>query len=240
MPDGFVVGAPAYAAFLAQTGLRERLAELLDAVDVEDTAALQAASAAARELFDQTPLPGAAGATRSAPPTSSWPVDDPQTPVAVRSSATAEDTAATSFAGMNETFLNIRGADAVIDAVRRCWRSLFGARTIYYRGVNGFAQADMDIAVVVQRQVNSTRAGVMFTVNPATGQRDELVIEGSFGLGEAVVSGSVSPDRYVVEKATLAIRRREVHHKDLVDRVRPRGRHAPARALRGGGAARRC
>ena len=143
--------------------------------------------------------------------------------MAVRSSATAEDTADTSFAGMNETFLNIRGADAVIDAVRRCWRSLFGARTIYYRGVNGFAQADMDIAVVVQRQVESTRAGVMFTVNPATGERDELVIEGSFGLGEAVVSGSVSPDRYVVEKATLAIRRREVHHKDLVIEYAPDG-----------------
>ena len=152
-------------------------------------------------------------------------------PVAVRSSATAEDTAATSFAGMNETFLNIRGADAVIDAVRRCWRSLFGARTIYYRGVNGFAQADMDIAVVVQRQVASTRAGVMFTVNPATGERDELVIEGSFGLGEAVVSGSVSPDRYMVEKATLAIRRREVHHKDLVIEYDPDGRHPPARPL---------
>ncbi len=143
--------------------------------------------------------------------------------MAVRSSATAEDTAETSFAGMNETFLNIRGADAVIDAVRRCWRSLFGARTIYYRGVNGFAQADMDIAVVVQRQVNSTRAGVMFTVNPATGERGELVIEGSFGLGEAVVSGSVSPDRYVVEKATLAIRRREVHRKELVIEYAPGG-----------------
>jgi pyruvate,water dikinase len=111
----------------------------------------------------------------------------------------------------------------VIDAVRRCWRSLFGARTIYYRGMNGFAQADMDIAVVVQRQVDSTRAGVMFTVNPATGERGELVIEGSFGLGEAVVSGSVSPDRYVVDKATLAIRRREVHHKDLVIEYAPDG-----------------
>ncbi|MGD0453004.1 MAG: phosphoenolpyruvate synthase [Solirubrobacteraceae bacterium] len=221
VPDGFVVGAPAYAAFLVQTGLRERLAELLDAVDVEDTAALQAAAVAARELFDQTPLPEPlAKEIRSrygelAGRTGESAGGDP-VPVAVRSSATAEDTAATSFAGMNETFLNIRGADAVIDAVRRCWRSLFGARTIYYRGMNGFGQADMDIAVVVQRQVNSTRAGVMFTVNPATGQRDELVIEGSFGLGEAVVSGSVSPDRYVVEKATLAIRRREVHHKDLV------------------------
>ncbi len=100
---------------------------------------------------------------------------------------------------------------------------MFGARTIYYRGVNGFAQADMDIAVVVQRQVESRRAGVMFTVNPATGERGELVIEGSFGLGEAVVSGSVSPDRYVVEKATLAIRRREVHHKELLIEYAPDG-----------------
>ena len=231
VPDGFVVGAPAYAAFCEQTGLRERLAELLDGVNVEDTAALQAASAAAQGLFDETTLPTViegeihaayvrlgvhdrTGGDRAG--------GDP-IPVAVRSSATAEDTADTSFAGMNETFLNIRGGENVIDAVRNCWRSLFGARTIYYRGLNHFAQADMDIAVVVQRQVDSTRAGVMFTVNPATGERDELVIEGSFGLGEAVVSGSVSPDRYVVDKATLAIRRREVHHKDLLIEYAPDG-----------------
>jgi len=222
VPDGFVVGAPAYAAFCAETGLRERLAALLDDVDVEDTAALEAASAAARALFDDTPVPEALQREiRSAYEQLAG--EDPQAPVAVRSSATAEDTAETSFAGMNETFLNIRGADAVIDGVRRCWRSLFGSRTIYYRGLNNFTQADMDIAVVVQRQVASTRAGVMFTVNPATGDRGELVIEGSFGLGEAVVSGSVSPDRYVVEKATLAIRRREVHHKDLVIEYAPDG-----------------
>jgi pyruvate,water dikinase len=222
VPDGFVVGAPAYAAFCAQTGLRERLAELLDDVDVEDTAALQAAATAARDLFDETPIPE----PLKREILSAYELlvgEEPQAPVAVRSSATAEDTADTSFAGMNETFLNIRGADAVIDAVRRCWRSLFGARTIYYRGLNDFTQADMDIAVVVQRQLASTRAGVMFTVNPATGERDELVIEGSFGLGEAVVSGSVSPDRYVVEKATLAIRRREVHHKDLIIEYAPTG-----------------
>jgi pyruvate, water dikinase len=248
VPDGFVVGAPAYAAYCEQTGLRERLAELLDGVDVEDTAALQAASAAARELFDTTPLPeplqreiraaygqigshpsasdGEAGADadgNTVTEAGGGTAGDTAPAVAVRSSATAEDTADTSFAGMNETFLNIRGADAVIDAVRRCWRSLFGARTIYYRGMNGFGQAAMDIAVVVQRQVNSTRAGVMFTVNPATGERGELVIEGSFGLGEAVVSGSVSPDRYIVEKATLAIRRREVHRKELVIEYAPDG-----------------
>jgi pyruvate,water dikinase len=222
VPDGFVVGAPAYASYCAETGLRERLAELLETLDVEDTAALQAAGEAARGLFDQTPMPEhlqrAIGESYQR-----LAGQHGDAPVAVRSSATAEDTVESSFAGMNETFLNTRGADAVIDAVRRCWRSLFGARTIYYRGVNGLGQADMDIAVVVQLQLASTRAGVMFTVNPATGQRDELVIEGSFGLGEAVVSGSVSPDRYIVEKATLAIRRREVHHKELVIEYAPNG-----------------
>ncbi len=226
VPPGFVIGAPAYAAYCEQTGLRERLAELLDDVDVEDTVALQAASAAARELFDETPMPQPLASTiQAAYEQLTSEAGDGGEPiaVAVRSSATAEDTADTSFAGMNETFLNIRGGGAVIDAVLRCWRSLFGSRTIYYRRVNGFAQADMDIAVVVQCQLNSTRAGVMFTVNPATGERSELVIEGSFGLGEAVVSGSVSPDRYVVEKATLAIRRREVHHKDLLIEYAPDG-----------------
>ena len=94
----------------------------------------------------------------------------------------------------------------------------------------------MDIAVVVQRQIASTRAGVMFTVNPATGARDELVIEGSFGLGESVVSGSVSPDRYIVEKGTLAIRRREVHHKELAIEYDPAGGTQQRAARRAGGA----
>ena len=93
-----------------------------------------------------------------------------------------------------------------MDAVRRCWASLFGARTIFYRAKRGFPQADMDIAVVVQRQIASTRAGVMFTIDPATGRTDRLVIEGAFGLGESVVSGRVSPDRYVVDKEALSDR----------------------------------
>ncbi len=144
-------------------------------------------------------------------------------PVAVRSSATAEDTESASFAGMNETFLNVRGADEVVETVRRCWSSLFGARTVFYRAKRGFGQADMDIAVVVQVQILSTRAGVMFTIDPASGARDRLVIEGSLGLGESVVSGQVSPDRYVVEKETLAILRREVKRKELVIEPLPDG-----------------
>jgi len=214
VPGGFVVGAPTYAAFCEQTGLRDRLRELLDGLDVEDTAELERASAEARALFDETPVPESiAAAIEEAYVQLCGDASD--RPVAVRSSATGEDTAEASFAGMNETFLNTCGAPAVVDAVRRCWRSLFGSRTIYYRARNGLPQTAMDIAVVVQLQVRSTRAGVMFTANPASGSRDEIVIEGAFGLGESVVSGAVSPDRYLVEKATLAIRRREVHDKEL-------------------------
>ncbi len=222
VPPGFVVGAPSYAAFCEETGLRARLEELLATLDVEDTTALAAAADQARDLVAETPMPDWLDADiRRA--YAELAGDDARLPVAVRSSATGEDTASASFAGMNETFLNIQGADEVIDAVRRCWRSLFGARTVYYRGSRGFGQADMDIAVVVQRQIASTRAGVMFTVNPASGDRTQLVIEGAFGLGEAVVSGSVSPDRYLVDKETLAIRAREVHHKELIIEGTPEG-----------------
>lgn len=226
VPPGFVIGAPAYAAFCAHTGLRERLHEILAEVDVEDSAALERAAEGARQAVMQAPMPQslaeaiasayrdlsdrAAGRQTQASDGAGQP-----TAVAVRSSATAEDTASASFAGMNETFLNVRGEREVIDAVRRCWGSLFGARTIYYRGRRGFSQADMDIAVIVQRQIRSVSAGVMFTVDPSSGARERLVIEGSFGLGEAVVSGSVSPDRYVVAKDSLAILVRSVRPKEL-------------------------
>ncbi len=242
VPPGFVVGAPAYAAFCAETGLREKLTEMLKGLDVEDTRALASASAKARALFDETPMPewlqdviraayadlgegkDSAGKRADSAGKRAGKRAGRRGPlVAVRSSATAEDTASASFAGMNETFLGIRGADETIDAVRRCWRSLFGSRTVYYRSRRGYGQADMDIAVVVQRQVASTRAGVMFTVDPASGAKDRLVIEGAFGLGEAVVSGSVSPDRYVVEKQTLAVLVREVHPKELTIELSPDG-----------------
>ncbi|MDE3131689.1 MAG: phosphoenolpyruvate synthase, partial [Acidobacteriota bacterium] len=215
VPPGFVIGAPAYGAFCEETGLRDRLHTALEGVDEEDTAALEAAAAAARDALEASPMPEWLELSiRSAYEQLCG--ADGEVPVAVRSSATAEDTEAASFAGMNETFLNVRGAAAVIEAVRRCWRSLFGTRTVYYRASRGFDQAGMDIAVVVQRQIASTRSGVMFTADPSTGDLGKLVIEGSFGLGEAVVSGAVSPDRYIVNKATLGVVAREVHNKELV------------------------
>ena len=209
VPAGFVVGAPAYDLFVTVGGLRDRIAERLAGVNVDDPEALRRAADEVRAMVAAEPVPGP----------SSEEVDTyaelAVEAVSVRSSATAEDTEAASFAGMNETFLNMRGADAVVDAVRRCWASLFGARTIFYRAKRGFGQADMDIAVIVQRQleVDARRRDVhASTRRPATD--DHLVIEGAFGLGEAVVIGSVSPDRYVVDKATLAILAREVQPKD--------------------------
>jgi pyruvate, water dikinase len=214
VPAGFVVGAPAYAAFCSERDLRTRIEELLSAVDVDDTAALESAAAKVRSMIEEEPLPAwLDDSIREA--YSRLAEGGPEPAVAVRSSATAEDTESASFAGMNETLLNVHGPDALLAAVRRCWSSLFGARTVYYRAKRGFGQADMDIAVVVQRQIAATRAGVMFTIDPASGATDRLVIEGAFGLGESVVSGSVSPDRYLVGKAGLTIDRREVHRKEL-------------------------
>ena len=220
VPDGFVVGAPAYAAFVEETGLRERIAARLDGLDVDDTDALGAACTEVRAEIEATPLPDDLSTTIAGAYAA---LADGEPAVAVRSSATAEDTASASFAGMNETFLNMRGADTVVDAVRRCWASLFGARTVFYRAKRGLGQADMDIAVVVQRQIASTRAGVMFTIDPATGRDDRLVIEGSVGLGEAVVSGQVSPDRWVVAKRTLHVLAHETRHKELVIEEAPDG-----------------
>ncbi len=214
VPPGFVIGAPAYMAFCEAGGLRDRIAAQLDDLDVDDTAALSDTSEHVREMILQEPLPDwLEHQIREAYLELTG--DDLTAAVAVRSSATAEDTESASFAGMNETFLNVRGADSLIGAVRQCWASLFGGRTVFYRAKRGFAQAGMDIAVVVQRQIASTRSGVMFTIDPSTGRADRIVIEGSFGLGEAVVSGSVSPDRYVVDKPTLTTIAREVRRKEL-------------------------
>ncbi len=222
VPSGYVVGASSYALFCDVGGLRDRIEERLSAVDVDDTAALEAATNEVREMVEAEPVPDqVANEIREAYLELAGDRDNP--PVAVRSSATAEDTEAASFAGMNETFLNVRGPDEVVEAVRRCWSSLFGARTVFYRAKQGFGQADMDIAVVVQLQILSTRAGVMFTIDPASGDHDRLVIEGSLGLGESVVSGQVSPDRYVIDKGDLHILKRDVKRKELVIEPLPDG-----------------
>ena len=226
VPDGFVVAAPAYAAVRDAGELRTQLEAAVAGVDAASPEALQHAAAHARALVETAPLASElAGAIARAyhALADAAAGDDDAPAVAVRSSATAEDTASASFAGMNETFLNVRGEQQVLDAVRRCWASLFGARTLFYRSVRGFPLADAEIAVVVQRQLPATRAGVMFTADPATGRDDRLVIEGAFGLGESVVSGAVTPDRYVVDKQTGVIVARHVERKQVAVEQWPEG-----------------
>jgi pyruvate, water dikinase len=222
VPAGFVIGAPAYAAFCDQNGLRERIAAALADLDPDDPEGLEQHAARVREMIAAEPLPESLADAIVAAYVRLTDGDGSMA-VAVRSSATAEDTESASFAGMNETFLNVRGRDQLLDAIRRCWASLFGARTVFYRAKRGFPQAEMDIAVVVQRQIHSLRAGVMFTIDPASGDRQRIVIEGAFGLGESVVSGSVSPDRYLVDKGSLAIVAHETKRKELAIEPAPDG-----------------
>ncbi len=136
-------------------------------------------------------------------------------PVAVRSSATAEDLPTASFAGQQDTYLWIQGSDAVLDHVKKCWASLFTPRAISYRVKNNFAHDKVFISVGVQKMVNSKAAGVMFTLNPTNGDVSKVLIEGSWGLGETVVSGSVNPDKFVVDKVVMEINEKAVATKHI-------------------------
>ena len=201
VPPGFVIGAPAYAAFCDRAACASGSQQRLSGVDVEDTGELErAAEEIASDDRDRSRCPSGSP-RRSAMPTAELGEGDPEVAVAVRSSATAEDTESASFAGMNETMLNVRGADAVLDAVRRCWSSLFGARTHLLPRANGASARP----TWTSRSSSSARSrrpapASCSRSTPPPGPRDRLVIEGAFGLGESVVSGSVSPDRYVVGK----------------------------------------
>ncbi|SIQ76968.1 phosphoenolpyruvate synthase [Haladaptatus litoreus] len=196
VPPGFVVTAGTYREFIEETGIAEELFEAVD-VDTEDSAALADAEARAEELILGTEIPeemrqGILDAYDN--------LDDGKAFVAVRSSATAEDLPDASFAGQQETFLNITRED-LIERVKQCWASLFTQRAIYYRQEKGFDHEIVDIAVVIQRMVDAEKSGVMFTSHPSTGDK-KIIIEAAWGLGEAVVSGSVSPDNYVVDRAS--------------------------------------
>jgi len=193
VPSAFLVTADTYRTFIDEAGIAEDLFEAVD-VDSEDSTALAAAEQRARELIMNTEWPDSVRETILDAYADFG--DDPF--VAVRSSATAEDLPDASFAGQQETFLNV-DREALLDRIKRCWGSLFTQRAIYYRDEQGFDHEDVDIAVVVQRMVDADKSGVMFTSHPSTGD-SEIVVEGAWGLGEAVVSGSVSPDNYIIDK----------------------------------------
>jgi pyruvate,water dikinase len=195
VPSGFVVTARTYLSALDAAGIRDQLLEIIHNLDPDDSDALRQASERLQGLVRGAGMPEAARRAIL----EAYHALGEGVAVAVRSSATAEDTAAASFAGMNETFTNIRGDEEVLDAVIRCWMSLWGKRVVSYRASREIAE-EPAIAVVVQRMVNSERSGVLFTADPATSDRSRIVIEAAFGLGEVVVSGQVEPDTYVVSK----------------------------------------
>jgi pyruvate, water dikinase len=216
VPPGFVVTATAFSRFLEASGLRPVILDRLAGLNVDVGSALRTAAEDLQQRVRQAPIPDALHETlvaayrELARPTGQ---SDPF--VAVRSSATVEDMPGTSFAGMNETFLNVRGEEALLEALRSCWASLYGARVIFYRRKQQVPEERMAIAVIVQQMVASEAAGVMFTVNPANGDRRTLVIEGAFGLGDTVVSGQVSPDHWEVNKDTLAVTRERINPKHV-------------------------
>ncbi|HET7563683.1 MAG TPA: PEP/pyruvate-binding domain-containing protein, partial [Gemmatimonadaceae bacterium] len=223
VPPGFVITIEAYHRFCEHGELGAEIAARLASVDVDDPDSLQQASRALRDLVLGTGIPDDLRAELvDAYRTLSNDHDDGAPLVAVRSSATAEDTVQFSFAGMFESFLNVRGEAALLRRVKECWASTFGARVLFYRLKQGMP-AEMPVAVIVQRMIDSEKSGVMFTVDPATHDPTRIVIEAAWGLGEVVVGGQVTPDHYVMDKKTLATLTADVAHKDFLLTRRPGG-----------------
>jgi pyruvate, water dikinase len=207
VPPGFVITAQAYLAALDDAGVRAEVRELSA---TSATRELGSVAEELRTLVAKVPVPDA---LRSAMVASYRDLGD-DVAVAVRSSATAEDSKDTSFAGMNATFTNVRGEDELVQAVRDCWVSLFGDRVVSYRQTQGI-DLEPALAVVVQEMVDADRSGVMFTADPTTGDTGRIVIEAAFGLGEVVVGGEVEPDTYVVDVSGPRIVSVRIGHKDF-------------------------
>jgi pyruvate,water dikinase len=216
VPPGFAITTEAYRRFVGEGGVDGKIKQTLAGLDHEDSAALDQASDHIRDLIESCPI--------------SIELEDhiadyyrklskvcglPAVPVAVRSSATAEDLPGASFAGQQETFLWIRGVEGVLEHVRKCFSSLFTARAIAYRIKMGFDHEEVALSVGIQKMANAFTAGVMFTLNPANGDRSMIVIDSNFGFGESVVSGEVTPDHFRVDKVTMDILERTISAKGM-------------------------
>ncbi|MGV0835915.1 PEP/pyruvate-binding domain-containing protein [Mycolicibacterium thermoresistibile] len=209
VPKGFTVSTEAYANTLADSGASDRIFEILQGIDVTDLAQLESTSSAIRDVVTAVEMPDklAHEIERAYAELG----DDVH--VAVRSSGTAEDTAEASFAGMHDTYLDIRGVDNVLDAVRRCWASMWTARAVSYRQEKGFDHRQARIAVVVQTMAEADVSGVMFTANPLNNRTDEMVINSAYGLGESIVSGVINPDEFTVDLGNLKVKQANVGNK---------------------------
>ena len=196
VPPGFVITSRTYQQFIKETGIFDDIMDILDATDVNNNPELQKASKDIKKIINGTEIPDDIKILIiEAYNALCHRIGKENALVAVRSSATAEDLPEASFAGQQETYLNVQGEDDLINYVRKCWASLFEARAIFYREENNFEHSKVYIAVVVQEMVEAEKAGVMFTVHPSTGE-EKILIEAAWGLGEAVVSGTVTPDTY--------------------------------------------
>jgi phosphohistidine swiveling domain-containing protein len=226
VPPGFIVATDAYRAYVGINRLEDRIREGLAALSEGDELALDRASAAIRAAFSSGRVPDdlAASIRRAysglAPQSEIVPAD---LPVAVRSSATTEDLPELSFAGQQDTYLNVIGLEQLLRAVVDCWSSLWTARAIGYRLRNNISQDEVSLAVIVQEMVESDSSGVLFTANPLTGLRNETVIDATLGLGEALVSGQVEPDHYVVNTASGEIVSKHLGVKGLAIRGKSGG-----------------
>ena len=200
VPHGFVVSAGAFQEFLDACGGLALVERLMTNLDVDDARAVELAADSIRQKIVSTPLPAPLGRAILAAHSRLEHGDL----VAVRSSAVSEDGLAASFAGQQESYLNVRGGDAVLHRVQECWASFFSPRALFYRAQKAVL-ADTRMAVVVQEMVQADKSGVMFTVDPIRNRRECMVIEGGPGLGEAIVSGEITPDHYVISRAGGAV-----------------------------------
>ncbi|MCR8899856.1 PEP-utilizing enzyme [Gordonia sp. GONU] len=211
VPRGFTVSTEAYATVMAASGANDKVFALLEGLDYQDLDKVDRTAAEIRGVIVDIEVPGALA--KEIADAYAELGDDAY--VAVRSSGTAEDTVDSSFAGMHDTYLDIRGVDQVLDAVRRCWASMWTARAVSYRQERGFDHRTARLAVVVQTMVQADVSGVMFTANPLNNRTDELVINAAYGLGEAIVSGIINPDEFTVDLATVKVKQANLGDKKL-------------------------
>lgn len=204
VPPGFVVTTAQFDAFMHAAGITEKICQLLADLDPHDIAQVDRVSASIRESICSSPVPAemraeTVGAYEALQARFEQPV-----PVAVRSSATAEDLPDASFAGQQDTYLWLSGIEAVTEHIRRCWASLYTSRAIIYRLRNNIPSEGLSMAVVVQKMVNAQASGVAMTLDPSNGDRSKITIDASYGVGELVVSGLVTPDNILLDKVTFA------------------------------------
>src|SRR5215472_4305339 len=213
VPPGFHITAAAYRSFVTENGLQEQILATVPAATADQPTSLEEASSKIDRMFAQGSMPAEiAEAIRRA----YIALGGDDLSVAVRSSATAEDLPELSFAGQQETYLNMRGEAMVLDAIKRCWASLWTARAISYRTRAGIAPGEVSLAVVVQELVPAEAAGILFTANPLTGERDQVMVNAAWGLGEAIVSGQVTPDTVEVDRASGTIIAQQISEKEVM------------------------